>query len=170
MNVFFDTEFTTTDQNVGFPAFISVGCAAQNGSTFYAELSDTWHPGICSPFVIKHVLPLLEGGGYAMTEARLAINLKEWIEGLTEMEVTLRTDAPRYDWPWIEQLFTFYGCWPQNLRKSCGTVYFNYEYQESRYIEHLDTYWKKHAAQRHHALVDAKSLLFAWKCAMKESA
>ena len=169
MYVLFDTEFTTIEKNIGFPALISIGCISQDGRTFYAELSDTWHQGICSHFVVAHVLPLLEGGIYAMTEAQLAINLKEWIEGLTEREVTLRTDAPRYDWPWVEQLFTFYGCWPKNLRRKCGTVYFNHDYQEKRYMEHLEAYWKEYAAQRHHALVDAKSVLFAWQLAMRKS-
>lgn len=168
MEIFFDTEFTTADKDVGFPALVSVGCAAQNGSTFYAELSDTWHSGICSPFAIETVLLLLEGGEYAMTEAQLALNLKVWIEGLTEREVTLRTDAPRYDWPWIEQLFTFYGGWPKNLRRTCGTVYFNHDYQEKRYVKNLDAYWNEHAARRHHALIDAKSLLYAWQLAMKK--
>jgi hypothetical protein len=168
MEVFFDTEFTTADKNVGFPALISVGCAAQAGETFYAELSDTWHSGLCSPFVIDTVLPLLEGGEYVMTEAQLAINLKEWIEGLTDREVTLRTDAPRFDWPWIEQLFTFYGCWPQNLRRTYGTVYFDHHFQEQLYIKNLDSYWQEHAARRHHALVDAKSILYAWQLAMKK--
>jgi hypothetical protein len=168
MQVFFDTEFTSLNKNNSHCYLISIGCVAQDGREFYAELSDTWHSGLCSPFVIDTVLPLLEGGEYVMTEAQLAINLKEWIEGLTDREVTLRTDEPRFDWPWIEQLFTFYGCWPQNLRRTYGTVYFEENRQKHRFIAGLESYWKSNLPRQHHALVDAKSLLFAWKFAMRK--
>lgn len=169
MNVFFDTEFTTIEKD-GFRTLISIGCVAQDGREFYAELSDTWHPENCSEFVVTTVLPLLQGGEYRMKEAELATRLKDWIEGLTENKVVLRTDSPFYDWPWVEQLFTFFGCWPKNLRRKCGTIYFNHDYQISRYQKGLEDYWKINDARRHHALVDAKSHLFARNCAMKSRA
>lgn len=168
MNVFFDTEFTTVEKD-GVRTLISIGCASQDGREFYAELSDTWHPANCSDFVVATVLPLLQGGEYRMAEAELAVRLKGWIEGLAVSQVTMRSDAPLYDWPWVEQLFQFYGCWPKNMRQKCGTIYFNHDYQIRRYQSGLEDYWKINAARQHHALVDAKGLLFAWMCAIKRS-
>lgn len=166
LSVFFDTEFSCIEKDAT-QALISIGCVAEDGREFYAELSDTWHPANCSAFVAGNVLPLLEGGEYRMTEAELAVRLKAWIEGLTDKEVILRTDCPRFDWPWVEQLFQFYGCWPMNLRKKCGTIYCNHDSQIRRYQDALGKYWKEHAARQHHALVDARSLQVAWKFAMK---
>lgn len=166
MQVFFDTEFTTLEKD-SIRTLISIGCVAQDGREFYAELSDTWHQANCSDFVVQNVLHLLNGGECRMKEAELAVRLKNWIEGLTEKEVILRSDQPRIDWPWVEQLFTFYGCWPKNLRQKCGTIYFSHDYQINRYQAALGDYWKANATCQHHALVDAKSLLFAWKLAIK---
>lgn len=102
-----------------------------------------------------------------MTEAELAVRLKEWVENLTEKEVIFRSDNPLIDWPWVEYIFTFYGCWPKNLRRKCGTIYFNHDYQINRYQDELKDYWKKHGARQHHALEDARSLHHAWRCAIK---
>jgi len=185
IDVFFDTEFTTMDEKNGVQTLISIGCVAQDGRVFYAELSDTWHPANCSAFVIANVLPLLEGGEYRMDEATLAIRLKAWLENLhtasvatgsvaasdapdslNEQQVILRSDAPPYDWKWIARLFADYG-WPANLRKKCGTIYFNHESQHRRYQQALGAYWKEHAARQHHALVDARSLAAAFKFALR---
>lgn len=70
--------------------------------------------------VIQNVLPLLQGGECRMTEAELAVRLKEWFEGLGCKEVIFRSDCPGLDWPWVEQLFQIYGCWPKNLRQKSG--------------------------------------------------
>lgn len=169
MQVFFDTEFTTIEEG-GFRTLISIGCVASDGREFYAELTDTWHPANCSEFVVTTVLPLLQGGECRMDEAELATSLQGWIEGLTENKVILRTDSPRADWQWVEQLFTLFGCWPKNLRRKCGTIYFNHDFQINRYIEGLEVYWKLNGARRHHALVDAKSLLFARNYAIERRA
>ncbi|MDP1870815.1 MAG: 3'-5' exoribonuclease [Gallionella sp.] len=168
MQIFFDTEFTTIDKKVGSHELISIGCVSEDGREFYSELTDTWHPLNCSEFVVSNVLPLLEGGGYRMTEAELAVNLKVWIESLSDTEIIMRSDAPLFDWPWIEGLFQFHGCWPVNLRKTCGTIYCNHDSQIRRYQDAMGKYWKEHAARQHHALVDAKSLQVAWKFAMKK--
>ena len=164
-SVFFDTEFSTIERN-GSPALISIGCVDQDGREFYAELVDTWHPSNCSAFVISTVLPLLDGGECRTTEAELAVSLKAWIESLTT-QVIMRSDNPQFDWPWVEHLFIFYGLWPVNLRKKCGTIYFDHEYQIHRYEAAMGQYWHEYATRQHHALVDAKCLLHAWKAAIK---
>jgi len=165
MQVFFDTEFTSLDAN-RMRGLISVGLVAQNGQVFYAELSDTWDESMCSLFVLDTVIPLLQGGEHIMGVETLAVRLKEWIEGLTDKEVILRSDCPSVDWPFLEEIFNFHG-WPKNLRQKCGTIYFSHDYQINRYQAALGEYWNANAAQQHHALVDARSLLFAWKAAIK---
>jgi len=163
-SVFFDTEFTTSKPNEQ-PYLISISCVAEDGREFYAELSDTWHIGLCSEFVVSMVLPLLEGGACRTTEQDLAVRLREWIESLGTEEVIMRTDAPAWDWPWVEELFYFYGTWPKSLRRWCGTICFEDESAVQRYEEGLENYWQQHMNRRHHALVDPRSLHYAWKCA-----
>ena len=168
MNVFFDTEFTTLDSIHGYQALISIGCVCEDGREFYAELTDTYQLGICSDFVIETVLPLLDGGDCKMMEAQLALRLQSWIETLTEKEVILRSDAPGFDWPFVAELFKFYGTWPKNLRRKCGTVYFDNNRQAFKFANGLADYWKLHGARQHHSLVDARSLQFAHKYATKK--
>lgn len=165
MEGFIDTEFTSIDAN-RMRGLISVGLVAQDGQEFYAELSDTWDDSMCSLFVLDTVIPLLQGGEHTMGVEALAVRLKDWIEGLTDKEVILRSDCPALDWPFLEEIFNAHG-WPKNLRKKCGTIYFSHDYQINRYQAALGDYWKANAARQHHALVDARSLLFAWKAAIK---
>jgi hypothetical protein len=167
MNVFFDTEFTTSESHIGYPGLISIACIAEDGREFYAELTNTWQPGNCSQFVLDTVLPLLDGGDCRMLDAQCAQRLKYWIESLTDSLVIMRSDAPRYDWPWIEELFQFFGCWPNNLRRKCGSICFDNENQQQRFDNALKEYWRINQARRHHALVDARSLLYAWKQAIR---
>ena len=165
MQVFFDTEFTSLDANT-MRGLISVGLVAQNGQVFYAELSDDWDESMCSLFVLDTVIPLLEGGEHIMPVETLAVRLKVWLESLTDKEVILRSDCPSVDWPFLEEIFNFHG-WPRTLPKKCGTIYFEEYRQQHRYNVGLEDYWKTNVARQHHALVDARSLLFAWKAAIK---
>lgn len=165
MQVFFDTEFTSLDAN-RMRGLISVGLVAQDGRKFYAELSDTWDDSMCSLFVLDTVIPLLQDGEHTMCVETLAMRLKDWIESLTDKEVILRSDCPALDWSFLEEIFNVHG-WPKNLRQKCGTIYFSHDYQINRYQAALGDYWKANATRQHHALVDAKSLLFAWKAAIK---
>lgn len=163
MDVFFDTEFTTGESHIGYPGLISIACVAKDGREFYAELSNTWQVGNCSPWVIENVLPLLDGGDFKMLDAQCASRLQQWIEGIGAEQVILRSDAPGWDWPWVEELFKFFGCWPSNLRRKCGALSFINESHEQRFDNALKAYWKIHHARRHHALIDARSLHYAWK-------
>jgi hypothetical protein len=122
---------------------------------------------LCSDWVIQNVLPLLQGGECRLTEAALAVRLKEWVESLGDREVIFRSDNPGHDWPWVEQLFTFYGCWPKNMRRKYGAIYFNHDYLIRRYQDALAEYWREHSARQHHALIDARSLLYGWRKAIK---
>jgi hypothetical protein len=80
----------------------------------------------------------------------------------------LRTDAPHFDWPFVEEIFNFYG-WPKNLRKKYSTVYFESDRQQHRYDSAINHYFKlvDNGKRQHHALVDARSMQYAWKYAVK---
>lgn len=162
MNVFFDTEFTSLEKKHGNRYLISIGCVAEDGREFYAELTDTWDEHLCSLFVLETVLPLLEGGDFEMGVTELAERLKAWIESLSDEEVTLRTDQPAFDWPFIEEIFGFYG-WPRNLRRKYGTIWFETDIQQDQFNAELERYWKENATKLHHALVDARALFSAWR-------
>ncbi len=164
LNVFFDTEFTDISSNEP-PFLISIGFVTEDGREFYAELTDTYDFGQCSDFVRANVLPLLQGGAYRMSEAQLAARLKEWIESLGAQEAVLRCDSPSSDWPLAAGLFQRHNCWPANLRRQCGAIDFDLNNQWRRYEDCISAYWRDHAGQEHHALEDARSMLFAWKYA-----
>ncbi|NOT20428.1 MAG: hypothetical protein HOP24_09190 [Sideroxydans sp.] len=163
MDIFFDTEFSGTEKTKGHRYLISIGCVSSEGHEFYAELTDTWDESLCSFFTIANVLPLLQGGVFEMGLDELAVRLKNWVENLTEEQVTFRSDAPNFDWPFLQEIFGFIG-WPRNLNRQCGTIFFEDELQQLSYDRALEDYWKSpvHAQLRHHALIDAKSLRFAW--------
>lgn len=165
MNVFFDTEFTSLNDKA-IRGLISLGCVAQDGREFYAELTDTWDESLCSLFTIEMVLPLLDGGEYQMTVEQFAARFKEWIEGLSDEEVILRSDAPNFDWQFIEEICNVHG-WPKNLGRRCGEIYFRHDSQIRRYQAALGDFWRANAARQHHALVDARSLCHAWKFAIR---
>lgn len=165
INVFFDTEFTKFRTMEDEPKLISIGCVSQDGREFYAELTDTYVLSDCSQFVIDVVLPLLKGGDARMFEIQLAHRLSRWVSDLGD-DVVFRSDSPSYDWPFVQYLFTFYGCWPSNLRKKCSTVYFDNANLGIRYNNAQYEYWKANAHLQHNALIDAQSMQFAWNQAI----
>jgi hypothetical protein len=77
------------------------------------------------------------------------------------------SDAPSYDWPFIQHLFNFYG-WPKNLIKQCGYVYHEHELTQRKYERYLNEYWVQYTARRHNALVDARSMQWAALQATRE--
>ncbi|MFC5429463.1 hypothetical protein ACFPTO_11725 [Paraburkholderia denitrificans] len=81
MLLFLDTEYTGLGQRP--PKLISLALVAEDGSReFYVELSDTWTLDDCTPFVLREVLPLLDGPRRPLDVARA--QLSAWLE-----------DAPR---------------------------------------------------------------------------
>jgi len=166
MQVFFDTEFSGIENNNGSRYLISIGCVAQNGREFYAELTDTWDESLCSFFTIENVLPLLQGGDCEMGVEELVMRLKAWVECIDGAQVTFCSDAPHYDWPFVQEIFDYHG-WPKNLRRTCGTIFFEENRQRRRYNLGMQSFWKDNISRQHHALVDAKSMQFAWKFAIQ---
>lgn len=166
MKVFFDTEFTSLDP-MEHRFLISIGLVSADGREFYRELSDTWQVHHCSDFVFYTVLPLLGMKEHLIPEEQVASEMREFIESLGDEEVTLISDAPGVDWPFVEYLCQFFGQWPKNLRRKCGVVGFDNPNFYHRYDAGLAAYWQTHGERRHHALVDAHSLRFAWKYAIR---
>lgn len=166
MKIFFDTEFANIepDKN-GNRYLISIGCVSDDGREFYAELTDTWDDHLCSMLVIDTVLPLLQGGEYRMGISQLAIRLKEWIESFTDKKVVFHSDAPSYDWPFVQEIFNHNG-WPENLNKNCIAIYGSKDLDIPCYEIAMEQYWKEHADRQHHALVDARGMQTAWGVAM----
>jgi hypothetical protein len=159
-SIYFDTEFTSLT-STEYCALISIGLISENGVEFYRELNDTWNRGLCSDFVLDTVLPLLEGTKVECKEEELSRELRDFIESFgLDKEITLRSDSG-IDWDWVWDLFQFFGTWPRNLRKQWGGVYLDDDAQIPLYEKGMKIYWRANEKRRHHALIDARSLLFA---------
>lgn len=148
--VFLDTEFTDfTD-----PKLISFGLVAENGSEFYAELSDGWQSEHCSAFVHDAVLPRLNRSKPStLRRSDACIKLIEWFLTLGK-RVTLIYDAD-VDWQLLAALFRSESdraiqidakllSWPGSAM--------------ARHCELLLTSTQAVEPMRHHALVDARAL------------
>ena len=152
MHIFFDTEFTRHSQQRA--ELISIGMVSQSGIEFYAELSDGWRLDDCSEFVLKEVVPLLEGGSSAVPLVELRILLKSWIESFGE-PVELVTDSPDWDWPWITYIFPQEDDWPPNLKPKPLRYYVGeLELKKERRFRSF---------RSHHALDDARLLYRGWR-------
>jgi len=150
MNIYFDCEFTKliTPDDPEPAELISIGCIADNGDTFYAENEITIsRPEIFSDFVVEVVSPLLEGGDYLMPYSAIAEKLKAWIESFNE-EVRLLSDAPAYDFPYVDHMFEVYG-WPINLFRQPKHIW------HARFENNVDEIFRTQSYRRHHALDDA---------------
>jgi len=165
IKIYFDTEFTDMTK----PALISIGFVG-GGKEFYAELTDTWDESMCSMFVIANVLPLLDGKDREMGIYDLRSKLKEWIESFGQ-PVQLLSDAPTYDWPFIELLFNFgvHG-WPDNLIRKCeNTQIFENDNERFRYNNAYQSFWQSVAAgKQHHALWDACCIQYAHRYGLRK--
>lgn len=84
--VYIDTEFTDFLNT----ELISIGCVAETGEEFYAELTD-YRCSICSDFVKSVVVPLLDHTRYGMTRNQATAKLVGWLEELPQ-PITLVVD------------------------------------------------------------------------------
>lgn len=157
--LFFDSEFTELGID---PKLISIGLVSEDGiHEFYAELSDTYHASDCSAFVQEAVLPHLQGGDARMTMNELALRLGNWIENF-EQPVKLATDSLSWDWPWIQEIFSISGTWPENLD---GRPFSLYQLIFPQFFEQaVEQAFENHVPKlrRHHALDDAKVNRLSW--------
>lgn len=110
--IYFDSEFTELGID---PRLISIGFVSEDGTqTFYAELTGTYQASDCSDFVREAVLPHLQGGEALMSMHELTLRLGNWLESF-EQPVQLATDSLTWDWPWVQEIFSQPGTWPENV-------------------------------------------------------
>ena len=158
MLIFFDTKFS--DLSID-PRLISIGLISEDGREFYAELSDTYEPKDCGAFTQEAVLPHLQGGEALMPMHRLTLRLGNWLESF-EQPVKLATDSLTWDWPWIQEIFSEPGTWPENLDSQPASLY---QLIDSPFFERVvqQTFEKREPRLRcHHALDDAKANKLAY--------
>lgn len=153
MLIFFDTEFTELGVD---PRLISIGMIAENGQTFYAELTDTYTQAHYSHFAVEAVLPHLEGGKARMTMLELTLQLSHWLKEFKQ-PVTLACDSVAWDWMWIQEIFYPIETWPANLDGKPKIIKSNPIFNaavEAAFSSGL---------RRHHALDDAKANRSGWE-------
>ncbi len=161
IRVFFDTEFTDLAADA---KLISIGMVDETGErSFYAELTDTYHPDDVSEFTASEVLPHLEGGLAQMTKDELRKRLTAWLEAFGE-PVQLATDSLAWDWPWLHQIFrvlTVAPAWPSNLLPAPLLLTMNYLIDFDKFEPAVEQAFAD-GLRRHHALDDAKANRLGW--------
>jgi hypothetical protein len=169
INVFLDTEFTSLED---YASLISIGLITEDGDRcFYTELLDTYSEDICSSFVLKEVIPLLEAKPIAgevnyksvhaqMTFADVQLHLKYWFAALID-PVQVWSDSPNHDWRYIQQIFTT-GL-PYNLLPTPESILTDNTSANARYENRVELEYGQKILRRHHALDDAKAMRLGWK-------
>lgn len=152
MLLFLDTEYT------GFgprsPKLISLGIVAEDASSeLYIELADTWQMADCSEFVIKEVLPLLEGTPLAFQQGRA--RLREWFLNAPRA-VRIACDSGT-DFRFLLELLG--DPRPLNL----ATTYFDLRplIDTAVYDQTVSNFYRQDN-RVHHALVDARAYRKGW--------
>ena len=154
MLIFFDTEFTELGID---PRLISIGLIAEDGQTFYAELTDTYTQADCSHFAVEAVLPHLEGGNARMTMPELTLQLSNWLTAFKQ-PVILACDSLAWDWMWIQEIFYPIETWPVNLDGKPKII----KCDDSIFNQTICAYHAVPGQPWHHALHDAKANRSGW--------
>jgi len=139
--IYLDTEFTSLNRYQA--KLISLALVVPGGPEFYAELTDTWSPGDCSPFVIDTVLPLLDHANHGRTTDQARAELLTFLKVFGPVEII--TDAPDHDWPLLLWLAGPAGL-PANIHPEPGLLSIDLDADYSG------------AEPPHHALADARLL------------
>ncbi len=121
MKIFFDTEFTGLHQNT---TLISIGMIAENGHTFYAELTDfdssqvdEWlERNVIANLVLPEIIA--SSGGYIALDVRgnteaVGIAIIEWLSQFDSVEMW--SDCLAYDWVLFCQIFGHAFSIPPNI-------------------------------------------------------
>lgn len=109
MKVFFDTEFTGLHKGT---TLISIGCVAENGQEFYAELND-YDATQIDDWLKENVLANLYQGDGAMDSATTTHCLREWLLQFDKVEMW--SDCLSYDWVLFNDLFGHAFNIPENV-------------------------------------------------------
>jgi hypothetical protein len=169
INIFLDTEFTSLEAEA---FLVSIGLITEDGDRFfYAELTDTYSEDICTDFVLKEVLPLLNAkplvgevsykSVYAqMTFVDVQIHLQNWLAALID-PVQIWSDSPNHDWRYIQQIFTKE--LPYNLLPIPKSLLHGNTSSNARYENRVEQEYSLKILRRHHALDDAKAMRLGWQ-------
>lgn len=152
IKLFLDTEFTDL---IPENKLISIALVAEDGRSFYAELTDTYELEDCSDFVKQFVLPFLKGDAYKMSEYQCALKIAQWIEDLGD-ECILGLDNVSWDFPHLKRLIEMTSLWPANLERK---DYFKFVVMNDDAHQIV----LEHDFDIHNALDDAKAMAIAYQ-------
>lgn len=98
MKYFFDTEFNDDGRRI---LLISIGIAAEDGRTYYAEFSNTIDLTVANQWVKEQVVPLLHGGEFRKT----SFEISNQIIGFVGHKPEFWGYYSAYDWVALCQLY-----------------------------------------------------------------
>ena len=154
IRVYLDTEFTKFAR----PQLISLALVAESGQEFYGESTD-FVKVQCSDFVVENVLPLLQGGEAAASLIDLRLKLVDWIATLpSPAEIISDFDG---DIELLLQLLRINAKATDRYNIAALTVLDGEFVKSESFDRALDDYFIYVDSRRHHALVDARALIYA---------
>ena len=157
MLIFLDTEFTGLGQPN--PKLISLALVPADGRylPFYAEIAegDGWTLNDCNSFVLREVLPILNGGKYIVTSTELCILLLAWFSSMPR-SIKIACDSV-IDFRFLMKILD--ADWPNKLDKQyvdLSALITNRIYDQT-----VNLYYTKDRPP-HHALADAQAYRLGW--------
>lgn len=87
--------------------------------------------------------------------AELTLRLGNWLEDFGQ-PVRLATDSLSWDWPWIQEIFSIPGTWPENVERK--PVILGQDPELNLAIEQAFA----SGLRQHHSLDDAKANRLGW--------
>lgn len=129
MKIYFDTEFTGLHKDT---TLISIGCVAEDGSTFYAELTD-YDKSQCDDWIQKNVISHLKFNGenrgqndgkrhmeICGTKEKVKDYLTAWLSKYDEVQLV--SDVCHYDMVLFIDLFGTVFDLPKGVNASCHDI------------------------------------------------
>lgn len=169
--VFFDTEFTSME----CPQLLSIGMVAESGEELYIEIACA-KENVISDFVRHQVLPLLGLNNPLVLEYDTVVaHLEVWFDKLRggdrDIGIVLITDYP-VDWMLVLELRMPNPGEPSWTRAiNVGGRMVSHmvasDRQMAAYFEGIERFHQT-TKQRHHALVDARAMKYAYAKARSE--
>ena len=157
MLIFLDTEFTGLGQ--ANPKLISLTLVPADGRypPFYAEIAegDGWTLNDCNSFVLREVLPILNGGKYIVPSTELCNLLLAWL-AVMPRSVQIACDSV-IDFRFLMKILD--ADWPNKLDKQyvdLSALITNSVYDKTVYL-----YYTKERPM-HHSLADAQAYRLGW--------
>lgn len=151
VRLFLDSEWA----NEALRELVSLALVSEDGThVFYAERDPL--PSMPSSFVREVVYPILERGRMAMTDQAMTSALRSFLEPLGASEIF--ADAP-LDFSMLDRVWSGYDKAPPKAPFRVRLA------REGNLMPRVEQYFEINPSQRvrrHHALVDAMALRWAW--------